>query len=104
MKQVGTEDWDRGEIEYIRKHSSQFVFTCSENAARDAVWARILAMVKTCINVLLTSATENESPQSPGAAHVGDTVLSSKWARKVFSLSGRKTLVFMTWLVFPCKP
>jgi hypothetical protein len=52
----------------------------------------------TLLNVLLKSATE--SPQSLVAGHVGGTVLSSKWAKKVFSMSGSKTSVFVTLLVF----
>ena len=44
------------------------------------------------------SAAENKSSQSSGAARVDGTVLSSKRAKKVFSLSGSKTSV---WLVFP---
>ena len=36
LKQVGTADRDRERLKYVRKHSSQLVCTCSENAARDA--------------------------------------------------------------------
>ena len=54
----------------------------------------------TRLNVLLTSATEKEGgPQSLVAGLVGGTVLSSKQV-KVFSLSGSKTSVSVTWLVF----
>jgi hypothetical protein len=75
------------------KHSSHLVYSCSECADRDAALRGL-----TRLNVLLTSATENESPQYLGAGHVSDTVLSSKRAKKVFCLSGSKTSV---WLVFP---
>ena len=44
LKQVGTADWDR-EIEYFCKYSSQLGSACSEDAARDVVWAGSLAMV-----------------------------------------------------------
>ena len=40
----------------------------------------------TRLNVLLTSAMEKESPQSLVAGRVGGTVLSSKWAKRAFSL------------------
>ena len=54
----------------------------------------------TLLNVLLTSATENESSQSYGVAvaHVGGTVFSSKLSKKVFSLFGIKTSVSATCL------
>ena len=34
--------WEQqtGLIEYVRKHTSQLVCACSEDTARDAVWAR----------------------------------------------------------------
>ena len=51
---------------------------CSEDAARAAGLGELKRL-----NVLLTSATENESPQSLGVGHVGGTVLFSKWAKKV---------------------
>jgi hypothetical protein len=34
-------------IEYVHKHTSQLVRTCSDDAARDAVWAGSLARVNT---------------------------------------------------------
>ena len=43
--------------------------------------------------VLFISATENDSPHSLGAGRGDGTVLSSKRAKKVFSLSGSKTSV-----------
>jgi hypothetical protein len=55
----------------------------------------------TRLNVILTSAKENESPQSSEMGLVGGTVLSSNQVKKVFSLSARKTSVSATWLVFP---
>ena len=45
----------------------------------------------THLNVLLTLATVKESPQVLVAGRVSGTVLSSKRAKKLFSLSGRKT-------------
>ena len=45
----------------------------------------------THLNVLLTLATEKESQQSLVECRAGGTVLSSKWAKKGFSLSGWKT-------------
>ena len=55
----------------------------------------------TRLNVLLTSATEKESPQSLVEGCVGGPVLSSKRGKKVFSLPGSKTSVSVTWLVLP---
>ena len=55
----------------------------------------------TRLNILLTKATENESPQSLGAGRVDGTVLSSNRVKKVFHLSGSKTSVFATCLDFP---
>ena len=46
LKQVGAADWNR-EIEYVQKHSSQLVYTRSEDLARDTVWAGSLARVNT---------------------------------------------------------
>jgi hypothetical protein len=43
---------------------------------------------------------EKEIPQSLVEGRVGGTALSSKRAKKVFRLSGSKTSVSMTWLVF----
>ena len=54
----------------------------------------------THLNILLTSATEKESPQSLVAGRVGGTVLSSKRTKTLFSLSGSKTLMSATGLVF----
>ena len=54
----------------------------------------------TRLNVLLTSAAVKESPQVLVAGHVSGTVLSSKRAKKLFSLSGNKTLWSATGLVF----
>ena len=34
-------------IDYVHKHTSQLVCACSEDAARDAVWAGSLARVNT---------------------------------------------------------
>ena len=78
-------------------NTSQLVCACSEDAARDAVWAGSLARVNT---LTFFTHTEEESPQSLVTGRVGGTVLSSKGAKNVFSLSGSKTLVSATWLVF----
>ena len=37
----------KGEIEYVRKPTSQLVCACSEEAARDAVWGSRIARVNT---------------------------------------------------------
>ena len=55
LKQLGTTDWDR---EPAGLHT--------EDVARDAVWAGR--------NVFVTSATENENPQSLVACHFGGAV------------------------------
>ena len=44
---VGVNRLGEGEIEYVRKHTSQLVCACSEDAARDAIWAGSLARVDT---------------------------------------------------------
>ena len=80
LKHVGTADWDKEDIEYV---NSQLVCASSEDAAMDAVSAGSLLRL-TCLNVLLTSATEKESPQSLVMGRSGGTVLSSKRAKKVF--------------------
>ena len=54
----------------------------------------------TRLNVLLTSAAVKESPQVLVAGRVSGTVLSSKRAKKLFSLSGSKTSWSATGLVF----
>jgi hypothetical protein len=54
----------------------------------------------TCLAVLLTLAMEKESPQALVAGHVIGTVLSSKQAKKLFNLSGGKTSMSATRLVF----
>ena len=70
-------------IEYVRKHTSQLVCACSEDAAGDAALRGL-----TRLNVLLMSAAVKESPQVLVAGCVSGTVLSSKRAKKLFSLSG----------------
>ena len=52
----------------------------------------------TRLNVLLTLAAVKESPQVLVAVRVGGTVLPSKRAKKLFSLSGSK--ISATGLVF----
>ena len=47
----------------------------------------------TRLNVLVTLATEKESPQALVAGRVSCTGLSSKRAKKLFNLSGSKTLM-----------
>jgi hypothetical protein len=58
----------------------------------------------TCVNVLLTLATEKESPQALVSGCVSGTVLSSKRAKKLFNLAGSKTSISPTGLVFFCSP
>ena len=53
----------------------------------------------TRLNVLLTSATEKESPQSLVAGRIGGTVLSSECAKKLFNLSVSKISMSATGLV-----
>jgi hypothetical protein len=54
----------------------------------------------TCLNVLLMLALVKESTQVLVMGRVGGTGLSSKRAKKVFSLSGSKTSGSATGLVF----
>ena len=83
--------------EYVRKHTSQLVGACSEDAAGDAVWAfRGL----THLNVFLTLAAVKESLQVLVAGRVSGTVLSSKRSKKLFSLFGSKTSWSATGLFF----
>ena len=69
--------------------------------ARDAVWAGSPARVNTFKWLTHVSHGEGQGgPQSLLEGRIGDTVLSSKGAKKVFSLSGSKMSVSMAWLVF----
>ena len=54
----------------------------------------------TPLNVLLTLAAVKESPQVLVSGRVSGTVLSSKRAKKLFNLSGSKTLWSAMGLVF----
>ena len=70
---------------------SQLVCACS------AAWAGSLARVnkfKCFIHV------GGESPQALAAGRVSGTVLSSKRAKELFNLSGSRTLMSATGLVF----
>jgi hypothetical protein len=63
--------------------------------------------VLTRLNVLLTLATENESPQFLVVGRVSRTVLSSKRAKKVFSLSRKQDVSVRDVSGFPvivCRP
>jgi hypothetical protein len=80
LKQVGAADWDRERLNM----SVNTPASCSEDAARDAIWAGSPARVNTL-------TMDKEIPQSLGAVCVGGTVLSSKRGKNVFSLSGSKT-------------
>jgi hypothetical protein len=98
LKQVGTADWDRERL----KMSINPPASWSAHVLRTWLGMTFGPSVLrglTRLNVLLTLATENETPQSLGVGRVGGTVLSSKRA-KVFSLSGSKTPVSVSWLVF----
>ena len=98
FKQVGTADWDRERL----KMSVNTPASWSAHALRTRLGmpsGPVALRGLTRLNVLLTLATENESPQSLGVGRVGGTVLSSKRA-KVFSFSGSKMPVSVSWLVF----
>ena len=64
----------------------------------------------TRLNVLLTLAAVKVSPQVLVAGRVSGTELSSKRAKKLFSLSGSKTScsamgqIFILWSVIDCRP
>ena len=101
LKQVGTADWDRERLNLAVNTPTSW----SEHGLRTRLGMPSgLAALRglTRLNALLTSATEKkkESQQSLVAGRIGDTVLSSKRAKNVFSLSGSKTLVSAMWLVF----
>jgi hypothetical protein len=49
--------------------------------------AALYGLTRLNVNYLLTSATENESPQSLRTCCIGGTVLSTKGGEEVFSLS-----------------
>ena len=63
---------------------------CSEDAAGDAVWACSLARVYTFKCFAQVSVV----------GRISGIVLSSKRAKKLFSLSGSKTSVLATGMVF----
>ena len=67
--------------------------------SRDAVWAGGLARVNTFKCLTHVGHGEGGGAKSLVAGRVGGTVLSSKRAKKVFSLSGNETSR-TTWLVF----
>ena len=94
--QVGTAHWDRERLNMSVNTPTRW----SVDALRTQLGMPSGLTALRGLNVLLTSAMENESPQSLGAGRVGGTVLSSKQV-KVFNLSGSKTLLSATWLVFP---
>ena len=101
LKHVGSADWDREGLNMSVNTPASW----SAHALRTRLGMPSWPAAKrglTRLNVLLTSATEKErgGPQSLVAGRVGGTVLSSKRAKKVSSLSGSKTSVSMTWLVF----
>ena len=85
-------------------NTSQLVCACFEDATRNLSKPTALRGL-TRLNVLLTSATENDRGRYGGvqsliAGRNGGTILSSKRAKKGFSLSGSGTSVSVTWLVF----
>ena len=99
MKHVGTADWDRERLNMSVHTTASWSVHALRTWLGMSPGPAVLRWL-TLLNVLLTSGTEKESPQSLVAGCVGGTVLSSKWAKKVFSLSGSKTSVSVTWLVF----
>jgi hypothetical protein len=69
------------------------------SAARDAVWAGSHARLNTC-KCFTHVGHREEEPTAFGTGRVGGTVLSSKHAKKLFHLSGSKTSMSATELVF----
>ena len=109
LKHVRIADWERERLNM----SVNTLASWSAHALRTRLGMLSVPVAMqglTRFNVLLMSATEKESPESWVSGRVGGTVLSSKWAKKVISLSGSKTSVSATWLVFPlssvieCRP
>jgi hypothetical protein len=97
LKHVGTADWNRDWLNMSINTPVSWSVHTPRTPARDAV-LRVL----TLLNVLLTLATVMESPQVLVAGHVSVsvTVLSQKQAKKLFHLSGSKTSLSATGLVF----
>ena len=99
MKHVGTTDWDRERLNMsVNTPASWSAHSLGTWLGMPSGPAALRGL--TCLNVVLMLATEKENPQSLVAGCVCGTALSSKRAKKVFSLYGIKTSMSVTWLVF----
>jgi hypothetical protein len=79
---VGTADWDREKLNMsVNTPASWYAHALRTWLGMPSGVAALQGLTR--LNVLLTSATENESPLSLVVGYVGGTVLSSKWAKKV---------------------
>jgi hypothetical protein len=77
LKHVGTADWDRVRLNMsVNTPASWSALSLRTLLGMPSGLAALRGL--TCLNVLLTLGSENESPQSLGAVRVGDTVLWSK--------------------------
>jgi hypothetical protein len=95
LKHVGTTVWDTERLNISVNTPASW----SAHAPRMELGipsGPAVLRVLTRLNVLLTSATEKESPCSLIAGCVGGTVLSSKRVKKGFSLCGSKRSVSAT--------
>jgi hypothetical protein len=101
LKHVGTADWDMERLNMsVNTPVSWSVHALRTQLGMPSEPAALQGL--TLLNVLLTSATEKESPQSFVACYVGGTVLSSKWAKNVFSLSGVRDVVGFPFVFRDC--
>ena len=91
LKQVGTAGWDREKL-------NMFVHTpasCSAHALRTQ-----LGLLSGQLKCLTHVGHGEREPTVFWCGRIGGTVLTSKWAKKLFSLSGCKASVSAMWLVF----
>ena len=86
-------------IQYVHKHTSQQICTCAEDMARDAVWAISLARVNMFKCFTHVSHGEGE-PTGFGSGPCQWHCIVLKASKKLFHLSGRKTSMSVTGLVF----
>ena len=99
LEHVGTADWDWDLLNMsVNTPASWSVHALKLRLGMLSGPAALLGLTR--LNVLLMLPAVKESPQVLVAGRVSGTVLSSKQAKKLFSLSGSKTSVSEKGLVF----